>query len=206
MLITAICGAPRRSGLRSANHPALERSRAASVQLTGEQRPGKGSINAQAPHDLPVARRRYGGARFLPRRGEPAGQRRHRPAPAIAGAAAAMDPDGRGRACDRLAGRRQAGRGRGLGGRSLRRGPRPSALALRAAERRRAGRRDQRTAAARTQTGLKGLGHEDGHEVGRRRRAERRTASRCCATPTATAWPRRDRRSSAGSTRRSAWR
>ena len=65
---------------------------------------------------------------------------------------------------------------------------------LRAAERRRAGRRDQRAAQARrTARACKRLVHEAVHEEGRRRRAERRTASRCCATPTATASPRRAR-------------
>ena len=42
--------------------------------------------------------------------------------------------------------------------------------------------------------GIKGWVMKHGDEAGRRRRAERRTASRCCATPTATASPRRSTR------------
>ena len=41
--------------------------------------------------------------------------------------------------------------------------------------------------------GIKGWVMKKVHDEGRRRRAERRTASRCCATPTATASPRRAR-------------
>ena len=41
------------------------------------------------------------------------------------------------------------------------------------------------------QAACKRLGHEEGDGEGGRRRAERRTASRCCATRTATASPRR---------------
>ena len=41
--------------------------------------------------------------------------------------------------------------------------------------------------------GIKGWVMKLVHEEGRRGRAERRTASPCCATPTATAWPRRAR-------------
>ena len=43
-------------------------------------------------------------------------------------------------------------------------------------------------------------------ETGRRRRRRAPTASRCCATPTATAWPRPAPSSSRASTRRSGWR
>ena len=61
---------------------------------------------------------------------------------------------------------------------------------LRAAERRRAGGRNQRAGAARTGQGHQAPGRGIRH--GPRRRARRRapTASRCCATPTATASPR----------------
>ena len=99
---------------------------------------------------------------------------------------------------------READRGRGPRGDALRRRPRPPALALRAAQRRRARRGDQR--AAEGERGRQGLGHEAGHEEGRRRRRRAPTASRCCATPTATAWPRPASSSSRACTRRSAWR
>ena len=56
------------------------------------------------------------------------------------------DPDRQHRARERLAGRRRAAAGARRGGARLRQRARPSALALRAAERRRAGRRDQRAA------------------------------------------------------------
>ena len=73
-----------------------------------------------------------------------------------------------------LAGRRQADAGRRARGHRLRRRARSSALALRAAERRRAGRRDQR-AAQRPEDGkgIKGWVMKQVQKQGRRRRAER---------------------------------
>ena len=71
------------------------------------------------------------------------------------------------------------------------RGLEPSALALRAAERRRARRRDERAAAARRRQGASRAGSSSSS---RRRPAapcRARIASRCCATRTATASPRR---------------
>ena len=95
----------------------------------------------------------------------------------------------------------------GLAGRRLRRRPRSSALALCPAQRRRAGRRDQRAAAPGGRARASGAGSmELLHGQGRRRRAERRTASPCCATPTATAPWTSARCSSRTCTRRSAWR
>ena len=61
---------------------------------------------------------------------------------------------------------------------------------LRAAQRRRAGGRDQRAAQARRRQGHQGLGHEAGDEAAPAPARPAPTASRCCATPTATAWPR----------------
>ena len=58
--------------------------------------------------------------------------------------------------------------------RQLRRGARSSALAVRAAQRRRAGRRDQCAAPTRERRGPQGLGDEALDEPGRRRGAERR--------------------------------
>ena len=92
-------------------------------------------------------------------------------------------------------------------GQRFRQRPRASALALRAAERRRAGRGKQRAGSARRRQGHQRLDLQARAEARRRRHAERRTASRCCATPTATAWPRRETVFLEGpAIRRSAWR
>ena len=132
--------------------------------------------------------------------------RGHRPAAGPARACQARDPHGQHRARDGLARRRRADAGRGAGRHRLRARPRPSALAVRAAERRRAGRRDQRAAAAGGRQGPQGQGDEGGDEARRRRRAERQphhAAARCrrrrCRR-TAHRVPRRT------SCRRSAWR
>ena len=75
---------------------------------------------------------------------------------------------------------------RGCRGSGVGRGPRPPALALRAAERRRAGCRDRmrrRAQAGGIKAWIMGLVHE----AGGRRRCRAPTASPCCATPTAMA-------------------
>ena len=85
-------------------------------------------------------------------------------------------------------------------------GPRSPALALRAAQRRRAGRRDQRPPKPDDGKGIKGwfMKHDDEARPAPACRAP--TASRCCAMPTATASRRRARSFWKGSTRPSAWR
>ena len=83
-------------------------------------------------------------------------------------------------------------------GRRLRHRPRSSALAARAAQRRRAGGRNQRAAAA----GRRARASRAGSSSAIRRKPAARCrapiASRCCATPTATARPKCARRSSTG--------
>ena len=87
----------------------------------------------------------------------------------------------------------------GLQRHRLRRRPRPSALALRAAERRRAGGRDQRARPSRTTaTASSGWIAAQAAWTGPAPARRAPTASPCCATPTATASPRRRRRFLAG--------
>ena len=75
-----------------------------------------------------------------------------------------------------------------------------------AAQRRRAGGRNERARAAGGTQGHQGLDDEAWFRSGPAPACPAPTASRCCATPTATAWRRRARCSSTDSTRPSAWR
>ncbi len=85
----------------------------------------------------------------------------------------ALDPHRAHRRGARLDAGRHAAGGAGAVDQALRHRPRPSALAARAAQRRRARRRDQRPAQARGRQGHQGLDHEEGDGARRRRRAER---------------------------------
>ena len=84
-----------------------------------------------------------------------------------------MDPDGRYRLGQPLAGRRQADRRQWHDGQRLRHRARSSAHGLCAAERRRAGRREQRAAEAGRRQGHQGLYLQAGAELGGRRGSER---------------------------------
>ncbi len=104
------------------------------------------------------------------------------PSPTLPEPSKVPDPDRQHRARERLAGGRQADRGQRACGQRLRHRARSSALALCPAQRRRAGRGDQRAAAAGGCKGHQGLRLQAGAEAGRRRRAERQPHHAACAT------------------------
>ncbi len=91
-----------------------------------------------------------------------------------AGAAELSHSNGARREGDGLAFRKQAVGCERSCGQCIRRRSRSSALALRAAQWRCARRRDRCAAQARRPQGLQGLGHEEAHEQGRLRHAERK--------------------------------
>jgi hypothetical protein len=109
----------------------------------------------------------------LRRAGAPAGVRRLRPESGAARARTHDRADGARREGRRLDRRGDVDPSAGHDRHALRRRPRPSALAPRPAQRRRARRRDERAAAARRWEGYQGLAHGPVHETKRRQDAER---------------------------------
>ncbi len=108
--------------------------------------------------------------------------RRHRPESGIAGAAETVDPHARYRARRRLERRRQTDRRAGLRRERLRHRLRSSALAIRTAQRRRTGRRNQCAAASGRRQRPEGRSERRGDETRRRRHAQRQphhAAARC---------------------------
>jgi hypothetical protein len=113
------------------------------------------------------------GVRRVRREGAPARLRGHRRAAHAAAAADVDHPARQRRDRERLARRRHAARGRGHEGRGVRDRPPAPALALRPAERRRPGGRDERAAAPRRQQGPQGLVLQALPEEGGRGRTQR---------------------------------
>ena len=135
-----------------------------------------------ARHDRHAVARVHDRLQRLRRIGTARSEGGHRSEPDLARAGADRVADGQHRARSRLEAGRNSHRGRGLRSQCLRHRTGPSALAVRAAQRRRAGGRDQRPAWQRRSQGHQGQDHGLGDAEGRCRRAQpepHQVAARC---------------------------